>query len=471
MAPVTIYFDGTGSTDSDGNIASYHWSFCDGTTSVDPRPSYQYTAAGSYKVTLTVTDNEGGVSVPLSKTITIVDTDHSPISLQSSITDVQPMTGIVLWEDAWNTHAVKTSAGNIQLEYAYMAYDSVVMGAGSYDWSDLDDLLDRVAARGNQAIVRFYYTYPGRETTVPAYIKAYVDYVETQGTTEGQATWFPDWSHSALESFHTDFYTALAARYDDDARLAFLQIGFGLWGEYHIYDGPNTIGQQFPSKDYQESFLAHLGDSFATLFWGISIDAASNYYSPFDSAPSLLNLRFGNFDDSFMHENHGDYNADSWDFFDHGERYKTAPHGGELSYYTTFDQENALNEAGIHGFTYEQLSAQYNISYMIGNDQPSYQTTERIKAAGMANGYRFKITSFTANASQAAVAVTNTGIAPIYYDAYIAVNGVRASESLKGLLPGEEVSYVVASGGSSPSLTIESDRLVSGQVIQFEADL
>ena len=108
---------------------------------------------------------------------------------------------------------------------------------------------------------------------------------------------------------------------------------------------------------------------------------------------------------------------------------------------------------------------------MIGNDQPSYQTTERIKAAGMANGYRFKITSFTANASQAAVAVTNTGIAPIYYDAYIAVNGVRASESLKGLLPGEEVSYVVASGGSSPSLTIESDRLVSGQVIQFEADL
>ena len=33
--------------------------------------------------------------------------------------------------------------------------------------------------------------------------------------------------------------------------------------------------------------------------------------------------------------------------------------------------------------------------------------------------------------------VTNRGVAPIYHDAYLAVNGVRSERSLKGLLPGE----------------------------------
>ena len=62
-------------------------------------------------------------------------------------------------------------------------------------------------------------------------------------------------------------------------------------------------------------------------------------------------------------------------------------------------------------------------------------------------------------------------MAPIYYDAFPAVNGVRAKESLRGLLPGQERRCEVASGGEKPALTIESDRLVPGQQIEFEADL
>ena len=67
--------------------------------------------------------------------------------------------------------------------------------------------------------------------------------------------------------------------------------------------------------------------------------------------------------------------------------------------------------------------------------------------------------------------VTNTGVAPIYHDAFIAVNGVRARESLKRLLPGDKLTVLVESGGPSPKLTIESDRLVPGQRIEYEADL
>jgi archaellum component FlaF (FlaF/FlaG flagellin family) len=95
----------------------------------------------------------------------------------------------------------------------------------------------------------------------------------------------------------------------------------------------------------------------------------------------------------------------------------------------------------------------------------------RIKSAGMAIGYKFKVTSFKASSSDARVVVENTGIAPIYADAWVAVNGVRSSSSLKGLLPGQSREFSVPSGGSSPDLTIVCDRLVSGQSIEFEADL
>lgn len=394
----------------------------------------------------------------------------APISLQSEITEVQPMTGIVIWESSWNSHAVKQN-GNIQLEYSYISPASIVTARSTYDWAAFDAFLDRIAGRGHQAIVRFYYTYPGRQTAVPNYIKNLPGYDEEVGTTEGQATYFPDWSHPELQRAHLEFYEKFAERYDDDPRLAFLQVGFGLWGEYHIYEGPRVLGVNFPSKTFQTTFLNQMARDFKKLHWSVSIDAASSTYSPFSQDAALKALKFGNFDDSFMHQNHSGYNTQSWNFFDHTTRYHTSPHGGELSYYSDFDQENALNPGGIYGRTYEQLSAQFHISYMIGNDQPEHQSVARIKEAGMANGYKFEILSFEASPTRSIVEVGNFGIAPIYYDAFVAINGVRATDSLLGLWPGQTRSFTIPSGGPAPTLTIESDRLVSTQKIQFRANL
>lgn len=47
------------SSDSDGSIASHAWDFGDGTTSTATSPSKTYAAAGTYTVTLKVTDNGG----------------------------------------------------------------------------------------------------------------------------------------------------------------------------------------------------------------------------------------------------------------------------------------------------------------------------------------------------------------------------------------------------------------------------
>ncbi|MBF0253659.1 MAG: PKD domain-containing protein [Candidatus Omnitrophica bacterium] len=52
-------FDGSGSTDADGDKLTYRWDFGDGQTGEGAKVSHTYTKAGSYKVVLTVDDGSG----------------------------------------------------------------------------------------------------------------------------------------------------------------------------------------------------------------------------------------------------------------------------------------------------------------------------------------------------------------------------------------------------------------------------
>jgi PKD repeat protein len=61
-APLTVSFNGSGSYDADGSIASYQWNFGDGTTGSGATASHTYSAAGTYTATLTVTDNRGATA-------------------------------------------------------------------------------------------------------------------------------------------------------------------------------------------------------------------------------------------------------------------------------------------------------------------------------------------------------------------------------------------------------------------------
>ncbi|MCG2811857.1 MAG: PKD domain-containing protein [Candidatus Aminicenantes bacterium] len=66
----TVYFNGSLSTDSDGRIVNWEWNFGDGNSSRGEKTTHAYTKAGTYSVTLKVTDNDGGSNVSV-KTVTI----------------------------------------------------------------------------------------------------------------------------------------------------------------------------------------------------------------------------------------------------------------------------------------------------------------------------------------------------------------------------------------------------------------
>ncbi|MBT1002474.1 PKD domain-containing protein [Paenarthrobacter sp. DKR-5] len=67
-----VQADGSASTDTDGTISSYAWTFGDGTTGTGVLASHSYAAAGTYTVTLKVTDNRGGTGT-VSRQVTVSD--------------------------------------------------------------------------------------------------------------------------------------------------------------------------------------------------------------------------------------------------------------------------------------------------------------------------------------------------------------------------------------------------------------
>jgi len=63
-------FNASGSSDSDGSIVSYAWTFGDGTTGSGVTPSKTYASGGTYTVTLTVTDDDSATGTT-SQSVTV----------------------------------------------------------------------------------------------------------------------------------------------------------------------------------------------------------------------------------------------------------------------------------------------------------------------------------------------------------------------------------------------------------------
>ncbi len=409
------------------------------------------------------------------------------IPLQSSLTYAQPMTGLVFFSSrAKDLDSDYRNA--ISLEFAYCLPCKVVKekkdGRIQYDWTEMENILNDIASRHHQAVIRVRYECPGSKevdgkagtTAVPDYIKEMSGYSETYASKEG-ATYYADWSSKELQWFTKQFYVDFANKYGNDGRIAFLEVGFGHWSEYHIYGTTLKFGKNFPTKEYQTEFLKHMAQVMP-IPWMISIDAADEYYTPIADSPELMALKFGLFDDSFMHREHEStddeeaYNEECWKTLNYTQRWLTAPNGGEISYYTGSDQKNFLNPKGMYGHTWEEQAAKYHITFMLANSAPdgSFGKPERFTEAAHASGYRFKVLDVKGDKDSTLVLVTNIGVAPIYRNAYFQIGTATAPMPLEKLAPGDTALLRIPAqlkNGKDLKIKYTGDKV--GRAIQYEA--
>jgi PKD repeat protein/predicted nucleic acid-binding Zn ribbon protein len=88
-ASLTVAFNASGSSDTDGNITQYAWDFGDGKKGSGVKTSHLYESAGTYQATLTVTDDKGS-SVSTYQAISVMAVKNLPHADFSAT----PLTGV-----------------------------------------------------------------------------------------------------------------------------------------------------------------------------------------------------------------------------------------------------------------------------------------------------------------------------------------------------------------------------------------
>ncbi len=132
-APLTVAFDASSSTDSNGNITAYAWNFGDGDTGSGVTTSHTYSETGTFTAVLTVTDDEN-----------LTDSATKKISVQESASQTYSISGTVTSasyavsdSDTNDTNATSTS--NDSFDDAQSITDPITVSGYVSANSDPDD--------------------------------------------------------------------------------------------------------------------------------------------------------------------------------------------------------------------------------------------------------------------------------------------------------------------------------------------
>ena len=153
----------------------------------------------------------------------------------------------------------------------YQQWNKLNPGKGEYNWTDLDKLLDELAKHDMGYALRVLPYTPssikGDNTPIEEYdwTPDFVYEMGGQKTTatlqgKGYRAQVPVWDDSVYLWAAKEFATALAARYDGDPRIEYIDIrSFGEWGEWHA---SHLDGSEMPSEEVQKDMIKHYASVF-----------------------------------------------------------------------------------------------------------------------------------------------------------------------------------------------------------------
>ncbi len=330
-----------------------------------------------------------------------------------------PLKGFVPFEE-------KTSAFPHSMEWFYIPVSAVQTGMNSFDWTALENRLNTIAGRGHQAVLRFYYDYPGEASGVPQFL---IDQgLEMRYYNEperlGGSGYCPDYENALFRQSMVQFIHAFGEKYDGDKRIGFITLGLlGFWGEWHNW--PFDDGSE-PGKDW----------SIPTAVYKEVLDAFDSSFGKTElcvrepkSGINFNNYDVGFHDDSFGYATLSQASGgQDWSFmqkmynFGMGERWKTNCIGGEVYPPSQNDIFSGRTPDGSFQ-SWELCMQEAHATWMLCEQMKYYQGTTKTNARNAAKqlGYDFQVTTAyypnqCSDTIPVKIAIKNIGSAPFYYD-------------------------------------------------------
>ncbi|MCQ2125524.1 MAG: beta-galactosidase [Fibrobacter sp.] len=319
----------------------------------------------------------------------------------------------------------------------YQRWDKLNPGKGVYDWSELEDLLNVLQEHGLGYALRVFPYSPS--------------YILGEGTPTSEYDWTPTWvydegakkvtavfedngAHAQVPAwddpvylkYAKEFATALAAKYDGDPRLEYIDVRtFGEWGEWHV---SHLDGSDMPSLKIQKELLDHYASVFKKTLLALPSDGYGEIYT------YALSLGITKRDDGFIGI---PGTADSLVRAYEAGLPTIAENIGSYEAMLSFDNKSYMRwtpERWVHEITtahltYYVLEQESDCGYRI------YKENKAL-ADSMTHviGYNFMvqqadlltITGDKETANVLNISVKNTGIAPCFFDVYIVAEFVNS---------------------------------------------
>ncbi len=348
------------------------------------------------------------------------------------------------------------------LEFNYLPYSALVKGYDEFDWKPLEKLLDGIAARGHQAVLRIFLEYPDKKGVIPEFLvkdglKVHKWlYTETQPQPPAQIE-TPDYEDKNLRKSLKNFLAAFGKKYDGDPRIGFLTAGLlGAWGEWHTYPKDELFASKTVQAEVMDAYEAAFKITPVLLRYPAGTKTEGK-------APNAAR-KFGYHDDSFAWATLATgKKGDDWFYMpalklagaDALAKWKTQPIGGEIrpeAWGKVFDEKPADKQIQNFRKCVEETHATWLMDSGMFEKKQKADRIARAEEEVRRMGYEFHIPGATLGELKIGkqtvkVEIENRGVAPFYYDwkpEYGLIQDGKVAKilpgsgKLTGLLPGDK---------------------------------
>lgn len=308
------------------------------------------------------------------------------------------------------------------LQFGYFGLNEVFKGWGNYDWTPVETKMNAALSTGNQYYLRFYIDYSGSPYALPSFLNSLVTSYAYTGDGGGNS---PDYNDADLMKALQEFIAAFGAKYNNDPRLAFADIGLvGRWGEWN-YNSAVPVASQINQTNRELIFTAYKNAFPNKKIMGRYPDMTTN---------TTLKTNMGYYDDSFGLSTLR-YNR-TWSFIsqlkNNGllDNWKKNVNGGEV--YPSLDVDDMyatypyiyFDPDGEYTCNLQDAINQTHATWLRDNSiftkSTLYNRDNALKTSKLL-GYKLyarsvKLTPNPDGTVQVEVQMQNKGIAPFYYD-------------------------------------------------------